>query len=288
MARSKSFQSCILSLAVSVAAPALAQPLRPTLVDLERATLQRPLRVGRVESPQPAWTAEGLWPSHPGTTLGLGRAAVHGRPAFDPSSSAWYASAEGLLVRLEPDGALRVVADRVRGHDVDVRAAAGLAVSYEPEGTIVLHRFGPAGTTHHTLASDHRFFAPRLSPDASQLLVSGADGRAWIAGLERPADGAEGRQQAWRDLGPGIDPAWHPDGRRVVLARVEDDGHVTLASNLVVVDVRSGAAQVVARTEAPALQRPAVSPDGRWIALADLPGGDVVVVPFPAVEGRRP
>jgi hypothetical protein len=144
---------------------------------------------------------------------GLAGVEKPGRPVFDPSTGQWFASANGQLVRLEEDGGLTVVADDVQGTDLDVRAAAGLAVSREPDKGIVLHRLagGAAGQDAPTLRPSSgqaahsslcpscappprgeangapsalaeadggecgdSFFHPRFSPSGDMLLVAGS------------------------------------------------------------------------------------------------------------------
>jgi len=257
----------LLGSAVAVGAPApVAAPLHPEsrLPPSARPTLASPARIGvRLEAP--VWNAEGLWPAAPSHFPALASTEHKGTPIHDPSAGAWFASANGTIVRIDGDH-LRVVADNVQGRDIDVRVSASVAVSREPDDTIVLHRFG-ARKERKVLLAGSGFFHPRFSPDGSSLIVSesrSAGGHLWLV----PLDGAP------VDLGEGYDPAWHPDGRRVVFVRLTHDGLSVTASDLWVRDIASRTESRLAQTSATAEVKPAISPDGRWIAFADARTGD--------------
>jgi dipeptidyl aminopeptidase/acylaminoacyl peptidase len=247
--------------------PDLASPLR--------------LRAGSGKLARSLWTAQGLWHQAP-TTLGalrtVGRA---GPPSYDPQTRAFFAAAEGTIVELRPDGALRVLVDGVQGHDLDVRARSGLAVSREPDHRIVLHRTAQAArrglAAKQTLLSGERFFAPRLSPDGSRLLVAESraeGGHIWLVTLDGRA----------ADLGQGYDAVWHPDGRQIVFARIQHDGVRLTSSDLYVMELGSRRVRCLARTPGLIEVEPVLSPDGRWLAFQDARGGDLYLARYPGAR----
>jgi len=261
-----------------VAARALTWPVAS--VARARPTLLKPMVVARGSGKlgSPVFTRGALWTASPRRLRGLATVEKPGRPCHDATSRAWYASANGCLVRVETGGSLPVLVCGVQGVDVHVRATRGLAVSREPDHRVVLHRFGRGGTGRRTLLRGWRFFDPRLSPDGSRVLVSESrpgGGHVWMVDLRGTA----------RDLGPGHGPAWHPDGRRVILSRVRHDGSRVLGADLWQVDVVTGRATRLARTAAVAETDPTVSPNGRWLAYVDARSGDLLVARLP---GGRP
>jgi hypothetical protein len=244
--------------------------------------LHVPLRLGPApgRAADPQWHAQGLWPAPPARLYGLAKAERCGPPTYDPSSAAWYASANGSLVRVEPDGRLVRVLDDVQGGDVDVRAAAGLAVSREPGDAIVLRGLGEGARTARVLLRGPSFFHPRFSPDGSAVLVaeSRADGgHVWVA----PVDGEA------RDLGPGYGATWLAGGRHVLLSVVEHDGRAVVGSDLWVAHVAGGGRWRLAETPLAEVE-PAVSPDGRMVAFLDARSGELYVAALPPSVGGAP
>jgi hypothetical protein len=226
--------------------------------------------------PDPFWAGEDLY-------AGSARPAATGEhvgaAVFDPSSAAWFASMNGSLVRLEEDGRRVVVADDVQGLDVDVCEARGLAVSREPDDTIVLHRFGAAGVGRTVLVSGPQFFAPRFSPDATQVLVAESrreGGHMLVLSLDGKA----------RDLGQGYGAAWLPGSRGIIFSRVEHDTLKVTGSDLFVLDPGTGRETRLTATPAVAEVEPAVSPDGRFVAYVDALTGRLLVARMAAGEVR--
>lgn len=195
-----------------------------------------------------------------------------GPPVWDPSSEAWYRQANGTLVRVEDDGALTVIVDDVQGIDIDVRATAGVAVSREPDGAIVLHRFTGERTV---LARGNGMAAPRLAPDKTRVLVTESRPRGGHVLVLAP-------DRVPLDLGPGHSPAWLPDGR-VILARPVHDGHRVTASTLHVIAPGTGAELQFPEMPAIAPIRPTVSDDGRRLAFVDAVTGAVHVARMPSL-----
>jgi len=204
----------------------------------------------------------------PGAFRGLARVEKPGHPVFDPGSDAWFASANGQLVRLEADGRLVVVADDFQGLDVDVRYAQGLAVSREGGERIVLHRFGSWGDSRTTLLTGDGFFYPRFSPDGSRILVAESrtgGGRLWVTDL----DGA-----TW-DVGQGYGASWLPDSSGIVFARTTNDSVRITSAELWKLDLASGKETRLSDTTGLAEIEPVVTPDGRHVVFVDAFTGKV-------------
>jgi dipeptidyl aminopeptidase/acylaminoacyl peptidase len=200
-----------------------------------------------------------------------------GIPVYDAASRTWYASANGCLVELRPDGRLAVLLHGVQGVDVDVRASQAVAVSREPDHTIVLHRWAGAPVRRVLLRGD-RFHAPRLSPDGQQVLVQesrAGGGHLWWVTVDGRAV----------DLGEGSGASWHPDGRRVIYSRVKGDGYRVTAADLFLLDLATRRTVCLGRTPAVAEVNPVVSPDGKRVAFLDARSGELYVAGFP--DGRR-
>jgi hypothetical protein len=250
------------------ALPEVASPLR--------------LRAGSGRLGRSLWTAQGLWHRAPATLGALHTVGHAGPPSYDPQSRAFFAAAEGAIVELRPDGALRVLIDAVQGHDLDVRASAGLAVSREPDHRIVLHRTAWAArragvAEKQTLLRGARFFAPRFSPDGGQLLVAesrAAGGHIWLLGLDGRAT----------DLGQGYDATWHPDGKQIVFVRIQHDGSRLTSSDLYAMELGSRRVRCLAHTPGLIEVEPVLSPDGRWIAFQDARHGDLYLARYPGAR----
>lgn len=243
------------------------------------ASIEHPYRLAATfeRAPRPAWTRAGLVADVPEAPFGLAGSAKPGMPAYDASADAWFATSEGCLVRLEPDGSLPVVVDGPQGIDLDVRAAKGVAVTREPDDTIVLWRFGGGRTV---LLSGPQYFRPRFSPDGTRVLVAesrASGGHSWVVDLDGKAV----------DLGQSIGATWHPDGKRVVFVRTVHDGYVVLSSTVHVLELATRRERLLGRTQAPPLLEPAVSPDGRLVAFRSATDDAVLVAPLlDAPEGR--
>jgi len=243
-----------------------------------KATLAAPLRlrqgVGKVHSPR--WTSEGLWPRVPASLYGLGTAQKPGAPTWDQPSKAWYASANGTLVRLGQDGRQTVVMDNVQARDLDLRTGHGaeLLVAREPDLRITLRNLDGSGAPR-VLLKGSKYFGPRLSPDGRKLLVS--ESRA-EGGHVMLLDLNSGSRQ---DLGSGVSPTWHPDGDRVVLARVTHDGSALKTGDLWEIPLEGGSPRRLAKTPGRVELETTFSPDGRYIAFAEGRTGDLYVARYP-------
>lgn len=273
-----------LSAAVLLLSPLFAfgqdvSPVEPNLTQALSASVARPYQVGfrEVKAPRPLWAGGKLLAEKPRALRALAKVSQAGFPAFDEETQAWYASADGSLVRLDEGGRLAVVADDVQGLDLDVRAARGVAVSREPGDRIVLHVWRGGDRQKKVLLQGESFFNPRLSPDASRVLVAesrAGGGHMWLV------DALSGQAA---DLGQGYDAAWHPDGKRIVFVRIEHDGEKVTASTMYLLDLATRRATVLMKSanEASALA-PAFSPDGKLLAFATAGGGTVLIVPLDA------
>jgi hypothetical protein len=240
-----------------------------------RPTLASPirLRAGDGKLARSLWTPRGLYHRAPRTHPSL-RAVLHaGAPVYDPQSGAFFASAEGSVVELRADGALRVLLAGVQGLDLDVRASVGLCVSREPDHRVVLHRTLAAARRtglpeQRTLLQGERFFAPRLSPNGRRVLVHesrAGGGHLWLVEQDGRAT----------DLGQGYDGVWHPNGKEILFTRVAHDGSRLTSGDLHVLELSSRSVRCLARTPNLIEVEPAISPDGRYLAFQDARGGDL-------------
>lgn len=269
----------VLSLSLGACAAVHAQAPEPAVFSSDtwlsgpRPTFQRPhrLRLRDASRVRPAWTHAGLRVTPPVLPKDEG----YGFPIYDPESRSWYATAQGVLVRLEPDGSRIVVLEGMRAIDVDVRAKRRLAVSREPDDTIVLHDWTAREHRRTVLLSGHQFFNPRFSPDGSRILVTESraeGGRIWMVS----------RDGAPVDLGQGYGASWHPDGARIVFTRIAHDRHTILSSDVYLLDLATRRESKLAHTETPVALEPVVSLDGKWIAFTDQKKRDAFVVEVPA------
>ena len=229
--------------------------------------------------PDPFFAQGRLHVAPPKMLHGLEKVEKPGLPVFDPGSGAWYASANGQLVRVEADGRLVVIADDIQGLDVDVRAAQGLAVSREGGERIVLHRFGAWGCSHTTVLTGEGFFYPRFSPDGSRILVvesRSEGGHMWITDL----DGA-----TW-DVGQGYGASWLPDSSGIVFARTTNDRVRITSGELWRLDLAVGREVRLTDTAAYAETEPVVTPDGAHVVFVDGLTGAVMMTRLPASGGE--
>jgi hypothetical protein len=301
----KSRRGCLVAAAVALLpsmAAAQSSALLPAarLAQLAaRASLGSPAHLTHASRrpAAPVWLDRGLLPQAPEPRALFGLAAVEkpGIPLFDAASRTWDASANGCLVEVRLDGRLPVLLSGVQGIDVDVRGARGVAVSREPDHTIVLHRWDvrperrraawyprEAAATNRqerrVLLRGSRYFRPRLSPDGTRLIVGesrASGGHIWMLSLDGDVGGSV-------DLGEGSGGAWLPDGRRVVFSRVEHDGHRITGADLWWVDTATRRRAPVARTPHLHEIEPAVSPDGTQLVFVDARSGDLMLAPTPA------
>jgi hypothetical protein len=198
-----------------------------------------------------------------------------GKAIWDPSSQAWYAAVNGTIVQLTEEGRMVVVSDNVQGHDIDVRMVARVAVSREPDDRIVLHQAGPHRGPGTLLLEGPNYFNPRFSPDGKQVLVHesrAAGSRLWLITVNT-GDA--------RVLTEGVAGAWHPDGSRILFARVMHDSRRIIGSKLYEIQVASGTARELVTPFEIAGVEPAVSPDGLIIVFVDPLNNKLISIPYP-------
>jgi hypothetical protein len=273
---------------LSVSAMAQTNP-EPQVIDLarlaaERPSVDRPL-VLRAPNPdqrvRPIWTSKGLMLAQSEKLWGLGAVERPGTPTFDPQSQAWYATAQGCLVRLEPDGRMPVILEDMDAIDVDVRARRGIAVAREADDTIVLHRWAGKEHRRQVVLRGPQFFNPRFSPDGRKVLVAesrAGGGHIWLVGLDGKA----------QDLGQGYGATWHPDGKRVLFTRVANDGHTVTASEVRMMSLADRREWLVAATSgADSALDPVLSPDGAYLAYAAGTTGEARVIRFEDPQSKN-
>jgi len=178
------------------------------------------------------------------------------RPSWSPDGSAVVFS-DGLQLRTwVPDATSSVP---VPG------TTDGVSPAWSPDGAwIAFVRLGRTGAETDICGSFQIIPDDRYFPVCVQETTEYGLGAATVE-LVRP-DGSETRV-----IGPGLDPAWTPDGRHLYLVRGGEVWRIPLEGD--------GVEQAVPDTETG--REPAVSPDGSELALSRLSSGgrDIWVVP---------
>jgi eukaryotic-like serine/threonine-protein kinase len=174
------------------------------------------------------------------------------------------ASGEETSPTLSPDGESFAYASNARGTwDIYVQRVGG-------RNPVLV-----AGDT----SVDER--APKYSPDGRQIAYSHGEGGIFVVG----ATGESPRRLTMF----GSDPAWSPDGRRIVFAAEETltPYAVNSAGQLWVVEVGGGEPTLlIGETRNPAYQ-PAWSPSGGHIAFWQVRGGQRDLATIAATGGER-
>jgi hypothetical protein len=170
------------------------------------------------------------------------------RPAFLPRPERLAGAAEGATaVVLHESGDLRVVYEEHRGRLVVLRG----------DGETVL---AAEDAWHARVSSDGRRVAWSVGHLAqAELFVADVGG-------------------ATRRAGPGVHPAWLPDGARLVYALPEAAGGPRgipelAGAELYVFDARDGSARPLTATAGATEMQPAVTADGARVAYADWRSG---------------
>jgi eukaryotic-like serine/threonine-protein kinase len=120
-------------------------------------------------------------------------------------------------------------------------------------------------------------FRPRLSPDGARVVFS-ADWEGPPNLYIADVDGGEPQVLVPFDRTEQVSGGWTPDGKQVVYTKRND----TYGMDIWVVDVSTGAHQPILATPFDE-HRPAVSPNGRWLAYTSNASGhqEVYVREFP-------
>ena len=256
-------------------------------VAAEKPTMKKPLRLGTLRngpSTAPVFTRAGLMAEAPEKFRGLGRHSgdVVKSVVYDPSSDAWFAWANGMIVEVREDGTLPVVIQNPPGHDFDIRASQGWAVFRDPdrnEIVLVSLRAREDGTfERRVLHSGIQYFNPRFSPDASKIVVgveSGSVGRLTVT------ETATGKSV---DIGIGCQPAWSPDGRRLFFMDFDNDSYNITASRLYSRDLGKSVTRQLFESREVLMSQPAIAPDGKSIAFLDENSWELAVAALPEAE----
>ena len=236
----------------------------------------------------PFWGPDGLWSRRlraprPGD---VATGAARGAAVWDPSSQSFFAMFAGLLIRVDRSArgeSWSPLLPGVAGHDLDVRALAGVAVSREPDDTIVLHRFAGGIPSRRILLRGPGYFEPQLSPDGTKVLVSqsrAGGGHMIVVDLNEAAG-----RPAVHDLGQGYGPTWHPAGDRVVFAVIQQrEGRIS-SSELWMQWLRSGRRLALSSTVSTAEIEPAISPDGHFVSYVNAQTGRLLLAALPSIAG---
>lgn len=224
---------------------------------------------------EPFFSKYHLWSGRPTDIGGLDKMESHGDAIYDPISDAWYASANGCLVRIGEK--MKVVADDVQGIDIDVRG--DIFVVRESDDKIIVRWIGEK--KKEVLFEGSSFFRPKLSPDGTMVVVSesrASGGHMWISTVNGDMK---------KDLGQGYSPTWHPNGRYILFHRIEHDGYKVLSGDIFVFDLERGKEHRLTCSSEIAEVQPAISYDGRYIAFFDAITRDVYIARIDEFLGSR-
>jgi Tol biopolymer transport system component len=113
-------------------------------------------------------------------------------------------------------------------------------------------------------------FNPVLSPQGDKIVFQASNGNGLY--VCNP-DGTE-----LRNLGQGERPSWTPDGKYVVVMLIADDGEIITGSELLSIDITTGARTKFFASEKYIPLSPSVSPDGKKLAFEDYTSGMVYIM----------
>ena len=117
---------------------------------------------------------------------------------------------------------------------------------------------------------DYFVYNAVLSPKGDQIVFQVNNGRGlYVCAI----DGS-----GLRNLGQGERASWTPDGNYVVVMLPVDDGEVVTQSELLSINVATGARTMLLSSDKYIALSPAVSPDGTKIAFEDYAGGAIYVM----------
>jgi len=119
--------------------------------------------------------------------------------------------------------------------------------------------------------SGYMIFNPVLSPQGDKIVFQVSRGKGMYV---CNADGS-----GLRSLGQQAERAtWTPDGKYIVVMFTEDDGHTITKSELIAIDVATGAQTALLSSDKYIAFDPAISPDGKKIAFEDYASGVIYVM----------
>jgi Tol biopolymer transport system component len=162
-----------------------------------------------------------------------------------------------------------------------LREAGFLRVLFEPYRGRLTVRFGDG----ERVLSEGGAWGARVSPDGARVVWCEGPLAAAELFVGEFADGAV------RPLGRGVQPAWMPDGRRIVFSRPVPAAGAPgiVAAALRTVDLRDGGAVALLDLPGMIAMEPDVAPGGDRVAFADWTTGRIGVLrPCPAPVGGAP
>jgi dipeptidyl aminopeptidase/acylaminoacyl peptidase len=200
-----------------------------------------------------------------------------------------------IVARLSAPGDDRLVAFETDGEEVELAGGADFSAPPFVAGSSVA---AASDGSARLVSGDQPVPALR---DASLLLVTSQESRTvWsspdgmpLLNLAVAPDGRVAFEVAggslWtmnpdgsdaRELGPGEQPAWSPDGRWLAFVRTTDDGHEITGSDLWVVPAEGGRPQPLAVTPDRLELRPAWGPGASSLLHYELGRGGIDVLPL--------
>lgn len=183
----------------------------------------------------------------------------------------------GVHSRYLADGSIGFRAKRAGSmRELKLSSTGSITENPEPKAKVFAHGDAiylrtTSGVTR--VGSGDRFFAPKLSPDATKIVFSG------LATGVHVYDIATNTQTR---IGSGTSPSWSPDSKRVAFERTEDDGHNIVGSDLWIWSEQHGA-KALTNTDSRIERHPAWSPSGTQIAFDD----DMGTIFVTTVDERR-
>tara|TARA_R110002073_G_scaffold303128_2_gene471223 strand:- start:6753 stop:7535 length:783 start_codon:yes stop_codon:yes gene_type:complete len=169
------------------------------------------------------------------------------------------------------DGSIGFRAKRAgRMRDLTRTAAGKISESPKPKANVFAHGdkiYLRTASGLEKISSGDRFFAPKLSPDATKIAFTGLATGVHVYDIA---------SRSQTRIGAGTSPAWSPDSRSIAFERTEDDGHNIVGSD-VWIWTEGARATALTSTDARIERHPSWSPDGSKIAF-DNDKGSIFIV----------
>lgn len=232
----------------------------------------------------------------------------------DPGSGyklSWSEDGKTILARTSPRVDLKVFHE-VKTYDVASKAETVLLkktrdlkgipswssdnsnIEYKLDGTLKRASTGKAALKSAKAETDAQLLVKKIQEDPANVATSvlglkELSGRilynAQASNTNRVVFEAGGRGifvcdgdgSNLKHLGSGNAPAWTPDGKYVIVALTEDDGHAITKAVLSVVDVATGTYKALTDDSIIAL-RPSVAPTGDKVAFEELKSGAIYIL----------